>query len=423
MKRLLLTMIVCGFLLPQVTWGQSLLLEENFAYTVGSYLSTNSWTAYNAGSIEATINSANLTFTSYPSISANSLLIGDDGIDYYKSFNQVSSGSVYCSFLVNVISATESSSIYFFTLGGSTSSYVGRIYVSRNGSNLAFGISKGSSAATYTDYSYQLNTIYLIILKYVINTGTKNDDVAMFIFDSTIPITEPAPTITHITETTNDPSSISLVFIRQDATTNDILIDGIRVSTSWEQAPLPVQLTSFTAIVNGNLVHLNWSTSTELNNYGYNIERRTESEKWVKIGFVPGHGNSNSVKNYKFIDDSSPAGKLFYRLKQVDFDGKYEYSNEVEVQVDRPLKLVLFQNRPNPFNPKTEIKFELPNKSNVELDIYNMLGEKILNLARGFMNAGEHEVSFNACSLSSGVYLYKLTTENNTLVKKMVFLK
>lgn len=193
---------------------------------------------------------------------------------------------------------------------------------------------------------------------------------------------------------------------------------------------LPVELTSFTALLTDNGVKLNWETATEVNNYGFEIERGSASlttgshgKTWEKIGFVQGHGNSNSPKSYSFMDKSAPAGKVFYRLKQIDFDGKFEYSNVTEVNVEVPGKLVLYQNMPNPFNPATEIRFALPKSSNVELSIYNMLGEKVKTIASGIMNAGEHKVSFNAANLSSGVYFYKLTTESNSSIKKMILMK
>ena len=186
---------------------------------------------------------------------------------------------------------------------------------------------------------------------------------------------------------------------------------------------LPVQLTSFTALLTNNGVHLNWETATEVNNYGFEVERQEAVGNWQKVGFVNGHGNSNSPKSYTFIDATTPVGKVQYRLKQIDFDGKFEYSNVIEVNIESPASLVLYQNSPNPFNPTTEIKFALPKSSEVELSVYNMLGEKVGNLLSGLMNAGEHKVNFDASNLSSGVYFYKLTTDNNVTIRKMILMK
>jgi hypothetical protein len=316
------------------------------------------------------------------------------------------------------------------SLGANYSSLSGRFYVSKSGSNIAFGISKGGGAASFTNYIYQFNTTYLIVLKYIINNGTKNDDVALFVFDSTIPNIEPIPTLTHATETTNDPTNISIISIRQDATTNDMLIDGIRVSDSWSQAPLPVQLTSFTAGLYENKIKLNWSTATEVNNYGFDIERCVAQisnlcNNWEKIGFVQGHGNSNSPKDYTFVDANPPAGKVLYKLKQIDFDGAFEYSKAVEVNVETPQEFRLAQNYPNPFNPSTVISYQLPMDGNVTLKVYDMLGKEVTTLVNEFQRAGSYNYQFsiNNLQLSSGVYYYRLQSGNFVQTKKFIVMK
>lgn len=199
-------------------------------------------------------------------------------------------------------------------------------------------------------------------------------------------------------------------------------IDDIVISN---ETALPVQLTTFTALLTDGNVQLNWATATEINNYGFDIERASASlgMTWEKIAFIQGHGNSNSTKNYSYIDNAAPAGKVRYRLKQIDFDGKFEYSDVAEVNVETPTKLVLYQNIPNPFNPTTEIKFALPNKSNIELSIYNLLGEKIRTLINETMPSGNHKIFFNAADLASGVYLYVLIAEKSSTIKKMILIK
>ncbi len=143
--------------------------------------------------------------------------------------------------------------------------------------------------------------------------------------------------------------------------------------TQCGEFPVPVELTSFTANVRENNVMLEWATATEVNNYGFEIERQVGSSKaagnWEMIKFVEGHGNSNSPKQYSFTDKNLIGGSLFkYRLKQIDNDGTYEYSDEIEVEII-PVEFALYQNYPNPFNPTTKIRYQLPRESKVIIKI------------------------------------------------------
>lgn len=186
---------------------------------------------------------------------------------------------------------------------------------------------------------------------------------------------------------------------------------------------VPVELTSFAAAAVGNSVKLNWSTATEINNSGFEIERRTSSSDFSNIGFVGGFGSTTEAKAYSFEDNKLSTGKYYYRLKQIDFDGSFEYSDEVEVDVLAPAEFALMQNFPNPFNPSTLIKYSLPLSSFVNISIYNALGEKVAELVNESKEAGEYEVSFNASDLSSGLYFYKIEAGKNSAVKKMMLMK
>ena len=147
------------------------------------------------------------------------------------------------------------------------------------------------------------------------------------------------------------------------------------------------------------------------------------SSQWEKIGFVQGHGNSNSPKEYSFMDKNLTGGTNFvYRLKQIDNDGKYEYSKEVEVKVV-PKDINLLQNYPNPFNPVTEIKFTLPEAARVTLRVYNIIGQEVASLVNGIEEAGFHSVKFEGSNLPSGTYIYRLQAGSVVQTKKMVLLK
>ncbi len=190
---------------------------------------------------------------------------------------------------------------------------------------------------------------------------------------------------------------------------------------------IPVELTSFSVLANSDDIELKWTTATEMNNQGFQIERRKtrdeKSEDWESIGFVPGFGTTTEPKSYSFVDSKVSSGTYIYRLKQIDFDGTYKYSNEVSVEVTLPLEYSLDQNYPNPFNPSTTIKYSIPEDGFVKLSVYNMLGEEVSTLVNGNQEAGRYELSFNASELSSGVYVYRLEAPNYTSSKKLILLK
>jgi hypothetical protein len=194
-------------------------------------------------------------------------------------------------------------------------------------------------------------------------------------------------------------------------------------------APLPVELTSFTASSAPNKVTLNWQTATEVNNYGFDVERavvetqHAASLRWDKISFVKGNGNSNSPKEYSFTDKPIGGQQFQYRLKQIDFDGQFEYSDPVEVKLEVPANFVLLQNFPNPFNPTTNIKFDLPKESIIKLKIYNILGEEVTTLVNSLMTPGHHEVKFDGSYLASGMYIYRIEAGSFIQVKKMLLMK
>lgn len=186
---------------------------------------------------------------------------------------------------------------------------------------------------------------------------------------------------------------------------------------------IPVELTSFRADVNNDLVTLSWETASETNNRGFQIERKSSKGSFESIGFVEGNGTALFRSNYTFSDRNVEQGTYTYRLKQMDFDGTYKYSEEINVDITVPAVFALEQNYPNPFNPSTLIKFSLPLESKVELAVYNTLGEKVMVLLNEVRGSGNHEVEFNASSLSSGVYFYRLEAGEFVSVKKLMLLK
>lgn len=214
--------------------------------------------------------------------------------------------------------------------------------------------------------------------------------------------------------------------------------DGLAVDDfSLDETALPVELTSFTAIAKGKTVELAWQTATEVNNYGFEIQRSevrdqparrsanesgTSERKWVKVGFVAGNGNSNSPKSYSFTD-ASARGKVAYRLKQIDNDGAFEYHGNVEVIAQMPQHYALMQNYPNPFNPATSIQYAVPSSQLVTLKVYDIIGRDVATLVNEVKEPGEYTVEFNAVHLPSGIYFYTLHSGNFTATKKLMLLK
>lgn len=188
---------------------------------------------------------------------------------------------------------------------------------------------------------------------------------------------------------------------------------------------LPVELVSFSGAIENNAIVLKWKTATELNSYGFEIERRLKDCgcEWEKIGFITAGGNSNSPKDYEMKDFVRNTGSYLYRLKMVDNDGKYDYSKEVNINVATPLKYELMQNYPNPFNPVTTIKFALPEASKVSLKVFNIMGEEVAELINEERSAGFHQVELDANKLSSGIYFYEINAGKFRNIKKMILLK
>jgi hypothetical protein len=187
---------------------------------------------------------------------------------------------------------------------------------------------------------------------------------------------------------------------------------------------VPVELTSFSAALDKNNVILSWSTATETNNRGFEIQRRNINQKeYERAGFVEGNGTSTEINSYSFTDKEVPAGNYGYRLKQTDYDGTFEYSDEVKVEITSPLEYSVSQNYPNPFNPVTTIRYAIPQLSLVKVSVYDILGEEIKVLVNEEQNPGNHAVNFDAKDFSSGVYFYKIISGEFSQVRKMILMK
>ena len=232
------------------------------------------------------------------------------------------------------------------------------------------------------------------------------------------------------------------LFFMDQFVTNTASLGGILVGSPTKlfvyeiYNAVPVELVSFSAQAAEKGVKLNWGTATETNNEGFEIQRsevrdqrsevgdrRSEISDFEKIGYVKGSGTTTESKSYTFTDNNISSGTYNYRLKQIDFDGSYKYSEVISVDVNISLEYTLSQNYPNPFNPATEIKYSLPESGFVTLKVYDMLGREASVLVNEDKTAGNYSVTFDGSSLSSGVYFYQLKAGQYTDTKKFVLLK
>ncbi len=236
-------------------------------------------------------------------------------------------------------------------------------------------------------------------------------EVASFIIDSM----HLSGSGTSVSSTLSGVNQFRIIHSSSGAFTGEVIeaslgIDDISAAAN----PLPVELSLFTGYSTNNQVVLKWTTQSELNNFGFEVQRSVYGgdNKWEKIGFVNGKGNSNNAADYIFIDKDYTSSIMFYRLKQIDFNGSFTYSNEIKLGNNIPDKFSLEQNYPNPFNPSTKIEYSIPIQaklaSSVQLKIYDILGNEISTLVSKEQKPGRYEVEFNASSFASGIYFYQL---------------
>jgi hypothetical protein len=275
---------------------------------------------------------------------------------------------------------------------------------------------------------------------------------ASYIVDAYGPMTIPGGSVHDAlrikkTDSTASGKGVSYLFLARDGASvqatalnpsePDSGIIAVQTSASWngQVYALPIQLVSFNAVPNtsGARVLLRWSTLSEVNNYGFEIQRGAQSGgefMTVSGAFIPGHGTTTVPRDYSYADMGAPSGTWYYRLKQIDLDGAVHYSDPAKVDVqaggtaqDVPAVFSLGQNFPNPFNPETTIRYGLPARSHVELAVYNLLGERVAVLVQGEQESGFHEVRFDGTSLASGVYFYRLQSVGLVQTKKLSLLR
>ena len=432
MKKLILLLILPLFINGKIF---SQLADENFDYAEGDSLQQHNW--FTIGSVYTNrmlVTSPGLSFPDYiNSDNGNAVRIDTTGQDVYRDFSSPrTSGNIYASFLVNV-KTSKPAGDYFASLLSSTSttSLAGRVYAKDSSGNIAFGLSKTTETVSYTPARYFKDTTYLLILKYSINPGAANDSVSLFVYSPSVhvPSSEQVPDIGPKGGTGADLTDLGRFSLRQGTASSAprVILDGIYITTTWDNSALPVELVSFNSVVSERNVTLNWATASENNNAGFEIERKisgNESQVWVKAGNIKGKGNSNVQNSYAFTDMNLYSGTYQYRLKQTDFNGSYEYfylNNDVNIGV--PEKFSLQQNYPNPFNPVTNVEFGIPELGFVSLKVHDMLGKEVATLVNENLPPGYYTVKFNGINLSSGVYFCIMKVKDIIITTKMMLMK
>ncbi len=446
------------------TTSSGVFSEDFKGFTVGANLAGQSgWTKGGSGPDLTIGNTSPLTYPGYnlgggeyaimPTPTSTSSRV-------YKTFStpitNLTNTTFFYSFLLNVSSVTSNSSNnYFMSLGnsGTGTGYFAKMFARSLNTGYILGISKTTNTATYDSSTIlDFNKTYLIVARYSFhNTGAAHADSIddeCYLWINPASASEPLTSVANCKiisgtggvdddgySTPPSPYDVGNFIWHNRGTGNPVgSFDGVSVgygSTSaaaWTMlnpGPLPVELSAFTAIVGQKSVRLNWQTATETNNAGFDVERSSDGTNFQKIAFVKGNGNSTNNISYSFTDDNLKAGKYSYRLKQIDYSGKYEYSKVVEAEIlSAPTIFSLSQNYPNPFNPSTIINFTVEKTGLATLKVYNVLGQEVATLFNGIaVNGQVHAVNFDASKLSSGVYFYQLQQGNQVKIQKMMLMK
>ncbi len=424
MKRILLQL----FVLLLSTNAFSQFNVENFAYGTPTSTAADTltnpafggsvWRRHSGTGGPITYKATSLSFPGYTSNNIGGSIefrfLTGSREDANRSIYPYTSGQVYVSFLLNLSNAGGTTADYFFHLldTSAITSFRGRHYV-KSGSvanTFNIGINKGSSSApVYSPINYPLDTTILIVVKYSFNPSFL-DTISTFIFPfgSTIPTTEPAPTLVTGDISTADMATLNAIAIRQGIIGTMIgTVDGFRVSNSWTSSALPVKLIDFSGVKNEDeSITLNWSTSSEINNKGFEVEASSNGKEFTTIGFVEGMGNSNAINRYAFNVYENRA--TYFRLKQIDFDGQSNYSEIISVKgIDDEIQF-----SPNPFSDKIQIS----TKQEINLiEVIDMTGKVVISQI-----PEANQFSLNTTELLSGIYFVKIYNNEAVVLKRII---
>ncbi len=465
--RFILLLVAAAFLIAPASTQP--LLIENFDYPVSDLLTTHGWLAHSgAGSVPLAVTDNNLTFTDYPSSTGNSTFVQNGSgsrEDAHIDFTPASSGSVYSALLINGSDfLVDGGGNYFFHLANPfpTTTFRGRIWVrgQQTGAGLAsdhlfqIGISKGSNGTVWDATIRTTGTTYLLVMKYTFNAGASDDTVDLYIFEDGDDISvEPGAPVISSVDVESDLPSVENVTLRQSGDVFGLTVDGIRVGTTW--ADVVQSLTISCAPVSPPIVIPaaggSYSVNRVLTN---NTAAEVAFDFWLDID-GPGVDRTNGPHSHTIAANAShmgtpintvpggaPAGEYTYTCNvgtfpTADASDSFTFTKDVcaagcigadtdddwtfdeldivsesQSSVALPNAFVLNAAYPNPFNPAVTLSFEMPESAIATLVVYDAVGREVTRLVEGRMEAGHHEVTFDASSLPSGVYFARFTAGN-----------
>ena len=422
MKKIFTLVLFC---LGVSAFAQTTLME-NFIFsgndTLAAQSVNNGWIntaspALLTNAIRAT--GTPLTYTGYTGSGlGSSVPLTTSGQDILKDGKvSYTSGNVYASFLLRVTAAQTGD--YFFGLlpQTSTTAFTARTFLKLQSTGYyKVGIMKGSTTlepvTAYSTDSFAFNTTYLMVVKYEIISGITNDSCKVYMFSSGIPSTEPTMAAVSTVGGTNvDATAIGRVLLRQGSSSASptLTIGNLRLSPIWANGPLPVEFSGFKGTILNNTVNLDWNTSSEISNKGFEVERSFNGNEFESIGFVKGAGNSNKLLSYQFNDENARFPVTFYRLKQIDFDGKFDYSSIISISNDEN-KIEI---TPNPFVETVNIQ-ALNQDQFVSAEIIDITGKVKASLS------GKGNLTMDTKDLSQGIYFIRINNSEKVIVKRII---
>ncbi|MCE3282741.1 MAG: hypothetical protein K0Q66_1478, partial [Chitinophagaceae bacterium] len=391
-------------------------LREDFNYSPGS-LTANSggfWVNTSGTAGQLSVTTPGLTYAGYGGASGttNKVSLTETGTeDVQAPVTSMTSGSVYTSFLINVANANDllansGAGDYFFGLVPNVGSslFAGRVHI-RQGTTSGFqlGIKFNGSAGNVTTWSgatgdnLAFGTTHLVVVRYTFNTGSTMDDVIDLWVNPALTAVPPAPAATVTSAVAaGDLTAVGGLLLRQGANTGNVDVDGIIVGTEWANAPLPLQLLNFTALLSDSKVNISWTTTNEINAGIFSVEKSVNGKDFKSIGTVEAKGGV-SANNYSLVDERVVAGVSYYRLKMVDKDGSYKYST-IETVKTKSIGLSVY---PNPVKSTITVQHEVAAKG-AAVSVLTISGKPVF---QSVVEAGATQTSIDAAKLAPGSYL------------------